>query len=134
MKTILIDTNVIIYHLRGKYIFPEHLINSDLKISAITHGEILFGINYSHRKASDLNQYNKILQVFDFEILDIDKNIIEAYSNIKYSLKSKGQSIEDFDILIAATAIAYRLPLFTYNIKHFKRIPNLILYQISNGQ
>ncbi|MEY4906232.1 MAG: hypothetical protein RLZZ292_4047, partial [Bacteroidota bacterium] len=31
------------------------------------------------------------------------------------------------DIFIAATAIANNLPIKTLNIKHFARIPNLIL-------
>jgi len=33
--------------------------------------------------------------------------------------------VENFDLLIAATAIHYQLILVTENVKHFKNIPGL---------
>mgnify|MGYP000223939463 CR=1 FL=1 len=56
----------------------------------------------------------------------------EAYELLKrycerYTPPSKGRSIEGFicDMLIAATAIRYKLILYTFNIKHFDWIDNL---------
>jgi predicted nucleic acid-binding protein len=36
--------------------------------------------------------------------------------------------IEDFDLVIAATALHYDLTLLTFNRRHFERIPDLRLY------
>lgn len=45
--------------------------------------------------------------------------------------KSRKQ-IEISDLMIAATAIYYQLPLATFNTKHFINVPNLILIENSD--
>jgi predicted nucleic acid-binding protein len=52
---------------------------------------------------------------------------MNAYGGIKADLQSKGTIIDEFDLLIAATAIVVGYTLVTNNIKYFKRIPSLIL-------
>lgn len=44
----------------------------------------------------------------------------------KYHL---GQDLDIPDAIIAASAVRYKLPLFTYNTKYFKFIPGLKLYK-----
>lgn len=44
---------------------------------------------------------------------------------MKSDLERKGMRIDDFDLLIGATALKNSLTLVTHNIKHFKRIPGL---------
>jgi tRNA(fMet)-specific endonuclease VapC len=48
---------------------------------------------------------------------------------IKTRLRQKGTLIEDFDLLIAATALNNNLVLVTNNVDHFTRIEKL---QIEN--
>lgn len=45
--------------------------------------------------------------------------------NINMNLKRKRKLIDIADLFIAATAIAYDLPLATLNRKHFERIEHL---------
>ena len=52
---------------------------------------------------------------------------MNAYGAIKTSLQSEGQIIDEFDLLIASTAIVHGYTLVTNNLKHFKRIENLSL-------
>ncbi len=47
-------------------------------------------------------------------------------------LKAKGKLIGHRDIIIAGICIANGLPLFTKNMTHFRMIPQLDLYSVSN--
>jgi len=54
---------------------------------------------------------------------------MERFAEIRAYLRRGGELISDFDILIGATAVFYDLTVLTYNMRHFKRIPDLKLYQ-----
>ncbi len=62
-------------------------------------------------------------------MLDLNEPIMERFAEIRAYLRRRGELISDFDILIGATAVFYDLTVLTYNIRHFKRIPDLKLYQ-----
>jgi tRNA(fMet)-specific endonuclease VapC len=64
-----------------------------------------------------------------FPLLDLNEPIMERFAEIRAYLRRRGELISDFDILIGATAVFYDLTVLTYNIRHFKRIPDLKLYQ-----
>lgn len=59
-------------------------------------------------------------------IISFDSKEMEIFTTTKVKMESKGLSIEDFDLLIAATAIAHDCTLVTRNLKHFQNIENLI--------
>jgi predicted nucleic acid-binding protein len=50
------------------------------------------------------------------------------YARIKRELDQRGIPLPDFDLLIAATAIATDRALITRNRRHFDRIPGLRIY------
>ena len=50
---------------------------------------------------------------------------IPDYAEIRQHLVSNGLSVEDFDILIGATARHYNLILVTDNVKHFSQMPGV---------
>jgi tRNA(fMet)-specific endonuclease VapC len=50
-----------------------------------------------------------------------------VFGEFKAQLRKQGSFIDDFDLLIAATAHRYRLTLITHNFEHFQRIPDLQL-------
>ena len=60
-------------------------------------------------------------------VLPFDSSCAKIAAEIYKDLKIRNLSVETDDILIAATAINYTLPLATINRKHFDKIPNLIL-------
>lgn len=47
------------------------------------------------------------------------------YGEIRYKLEHKGQRVDQFDLLIGATAIHHKMTLVTSNIKHFERMDGL---------
>jgi len=51
--------------------------------------------------------------------------ILEDYGDIKSFLRKNGQPLEDFDLLIGATAVAKNLVMVTENVRHLSRIPNI---------
>lgn len=50
---------------------------------------------------------------------------IRTYAKLRALLESQGNRLPDFDLLIAATAIAGGYTLVTHNTRHFSRIPGL---------
>jgi len=119
---ICLDTNVLIEILKGN----EHTVNSvnafdqPLAISSITTMELYYG---AHNKA-ELKKLEKFTS--HFRIVHLDETIsLKAVTLIHTYAKSHTLNIPD--ALIAATALVYRLPLMTYNIKDFHFIPDLEL-------
>lgn len=74
------------------------------------------------QKKADVNRLTNELPVLPFNA-DVAKIAADIYSN----LRRTNQLIEFRDIFIAATCVAYNMPLKTLNRKHFERIGNLKL-------
>ena len=119
---ICLDTNVLIEILKGN----ERTVNSinafdqPLAISSITTMELYYGA----RNKAEMKKLEKFTS--HFRIVHLDETISrKAVALIHTYAKSHMLNIPD--ALIAATALVYRLPLMTYNIKDFHFIPDLEL-------
>ena len=60
-----------------------------------------------------------------FPVIDIERAIMDVFGEIKSSLERRGTTVEDMDLLIAATALSHNLVLVTTNVKHFEKIQDL---------
>jgi predicted nucleic acid-binding protein len=60
-----------------------------------------------------------------FTVIEIGEQIAWTASRLSRDLDRRGLPIGDNDIWIAATALAYRLPLVSRNGRHFARVPGL---------
>jgi tRNA(fMet)-specific endonuclease VapC len=124
----LLDTNICIYWLKGIQNINSRVVEIDydsLAVSVITIAELLYGAYNS------ANIEKNISKVRDFEeaitVIELSRNCIQLYARIKAKLKGEGRIIDDFDILIAATALVNDCILVTNNVKHFERIDNIRL-------
>jgi len=122
---VLCDTDVIIEFYRNNFdIISElkKLGQERIAVSTITAGELLYGA----LNKRELNQIKKDLN--NLFILDIDKKTCEIFLNImeKYVLSHK---LALPDGLIAASAMAYDLELYTLNNKDYRFINGLRLYK-----
>ncbi len=63
------------------------------------------------------------------DVLPLNKPIMKRFARIRGHLRQTGSIIGQADVLIAATALHYNLTVVTRNIRHFERIPDLLLYQ-----
>lgn len=90
-------------------------------ISEITLAELYYGAAKSGRAKHYADV--KFIQEH-FEVLPI-KPVLKLFGQNKYTLEAKGMRIDDFDLLIASTALFNNLTIVTHNTKHFNRIQNL---------
>jgi len=93
-------------------------------ISEITVAELKFGVTNS--KAPEKNQVVLDQFLSGIQILPIFP-ALDTYAKEKARLRKSGNIIDDFDLLIGATAIAFDLVMVTNNTDHFKRIKKIEL-------
>lgn len=123
----LLDTNIIVDHLRKKMKLPEYIVKQHLSVSIITYAELIYGGYKSARQKKAFEIIEAFFKDFSIEIVNLDADIVRKFAEVKAYLDEKGERLEDFDILIASTALSYSYTLITRNLKHFKRIPKLII-------
>lgn len=123
----LLDTSTVI--LLGRLTDPSSL-PGDALISAITLAELSVG---PHMAASDEERAARQAHLqqaeADFEALSFDSDSARAFGTVAAWLRKSDRkpAARAFDALIAATAIAHGLPLFTCNPADFQGIPGLDL-------
>lgn len=125
MTKYLLDTNICIFFLQGKYNVPARIKEIGRKncyISEITVRELLYGAACSSKKEEHLAQVNEFVNLF--VVLPIYP-ILPFFAESKAELRKQGQLIDDFDILIGVTAVANKMTLVSENLKHLSRIPNI---------
>ncbi len=123
----LLDTDVLINHFRGKENIGLPIIGEGVGISIITLGELLYGVYKSNNPQNNLTKLEHDLIGIEVSTKNLDEITMYQFAKIKAQLEKKGQRLEDFDLLIAATALVNGFTLVTKNIKHFKRIKGLKL-------
>ncbi len=123
----LLDTNIIIDHLKEREIINEDILLSGAGISIISLGELIFGAHKSNNPQKSLNQVEISLKILKLEVVNLNGEVVSEFGKIKADLEIKGERLEDFDLLIAATALVNGFTLVTKNLKHFKRIKDLKL-------
>jgi tRNA(fMet)-specific endonuclease VapC len=130
----LIDTDIIIYSLKGNRPVQKWLLENQMIpkfISVITYGELMYGARKSKHPAKNSAAASRIAELFP--VIDINKGIIEIFGEIKAGLETRGNRIDDMDLLIASTAIYMNLSLVTNNKSHFGRIPDVVLENWENS-
>ena len=121
----LVDSDVLINFLKGEQDAVDtikRLQVQSLYISIISVGEILEGLLETKNKKK-LNSFKELLK--SLTVVNIDFVVIEKFASVRKFLRKKGLLIDNLDLLIASTCLAYDLSLVTRNTNHFKRIPDL---------
>jgi len=122
----VIDTSIFIQHFRASDKTKTRYWNlpngSALYVSAVTAYELYIGAPTAQKR----KDVHRLLD--PVTLLSFDSKAAEEAALIYQALRPRNQLIDHRDIMIAATAIAYELPLLTLNVKHFSRIPGLALY------
>lgn len=119
MDKYLIDSDVVIWYLKGrekeKVLLKNLSRRGDLYISVVTLTEVRAGLT---RKASKIIKALKDI----FEPLSLTPEIAELAGEFKQRYR-----LDIADMFIAATAVAEKLTLITYNKRHFP-MPQIVLH------
>lgn len=122
----LLDTSTCVNLLHGCKDVMAHILVSGVKecaISEITKIELLYGAMCSDRKEENRALALQLCHLF--EVIPIAE-CMDTFVNEKIRLRKMGMMIEDFDLLIAATAVSHQMTLVTGNAKHQGRLENIV--------
>jgi tRNA(fMet)-specific endonuclease VapC len=124
----LIDTDTVIYNLKGNLEVARNLkehIHDPMKLSVVTLMELYYGAHKSREVAGNLAKIRTLETVFD--ILPVSSECAEIFGMQKTALEREGRPLDDLDLILASSALAYNLVLVTNNTRHFGRISGLRL-------
>ena len=87
--------------------------------------ELYYGAFKSQQPVGNLAKIKTLEQAA--ETIPVGMETAELFGTLKAHLENKGERLDDFDLILAACAIAHNLILVTNNTGHFKRIADLKL-------
>ena len=126
---ILLDTNVILYLLRGKavgqWVKQSYQLDSRAErplVSMIAVGEILAVAERQKYGPEKRESLRSLLE--ELVIIEVKSPIADAYAKIQAFLQARGLPIGENDTWIAATAAATGSALLTSDRRHFGKLPS----------
>ncbi len=127
MKKYLLDSNICIFFIKGQYELNKKIAEvgeQNCFISEMTVAELKYGIENSNT----IETMRVIVEAFipKFAIVPI-YNSLNVYAKEKAKLRKQGLMLDDFDILIGATAISNDMIMVTNNVSHLNRLDNIII-------
>ncbi|UOQ67974.1 type II toxin-antitoxin system VapC family toxin [Hymenobacter volaticus] len=127
MKNCLLDTNICIYFIKGLYQLDrkiEEVGPQNCCISEMTVAELKYGVENS--KTPEIMR--PIVEAFipKFAVIPV-YDALDVYAAEKARLRRQGLMVDDFDILIGATAIVNNMVMVSNNYKHLSRLANIDL-------
>jgi tRNA(fMet)-specific endonuclease VapC len=127
--TYVLDTNTISGFMRGHPAIVAHVEATPrlaIRVPQPVLPEIAYGLARlprSKRKDDLVGLFRLIRQGFPRALWD--DMVTDHYGRAKALLESRGERIEDFDVAVAAHALAADAVLVTANQQHMARIPGL---------
>lgn len=122
-ELILVDTSVLIDHLRGRAEARDALIDARrggarLAGSVLTRTEILGGM-----RAAEKSPTHALLSALDW--ITVSEEIADAAGALARRYRASHPGVDIADYVIAATAEVVGAQLWTRNVKHFPMITGL---------
>ncbi len=121
----LLDTNIVIFLFKGKFGIGAKIDEVGIQnccISEITVAELYYGMEKSNKK---LEARRLIEEFFNgISVVPISSSL-KLFAKERARLEISGKTIDNFDLLIGATALEKGLIMVTNNVSHFSRIERL---------
>lgn len=121
----MLDTDSVSFALRGQGNVGARILErrpSELCLSSITVAELRYGA--ARRGSARLHELIDAF-VTNVAVLPFDETCAVHFGTLAAQLAARGTPIGDFDVLIAAHAMAVDATLVTNNTKHFARVREL---------
>lgn len=130
MGKYLLDTNICIFLLRGKYNVDKKMDEVGLEncyISEITVAELKYGAELGNRQGLVRRMQSLDEFIASVHVLPISETL-DLFAKEKARLRLAGTPADDnFDLLIGCTAIVYDLVMVTENLQDFKNFSGIRL-------
>jgi predicted nucleic acid-binding protein len=116
IRRFALDSDVLIWHLRGKPRVVEHVTalarKGALLVSAIARAEVLAGMRAGEEGST-------LLLLDNLETAPVTAAIADRAADAMRDLRSRGVTVHLADALIAATAVEHDAELHTCNPRHY---------------
>ncbi|MBW3624689.1 MAG: PIN domain-containing protein [Armatimonadetes bacterium] len=122
------DTDICVHWLRRNPSVRGRLLTlrpDQVAVSVITVGELYYGAAKSARKSMEISKVEAFLA--PIAILSLTDPVLRRFGDLKSDLEKAGERLDNFDLLIAASALTEGRVLVTHNTRHFRRIAGLSL-------
>jgi tRNA(fMet)-specific endonuclease VapC len=123
----LLDTCVISDFIKGEpgtQIRLRQTPPADIAVSVVTVMELRYGLLINPQRAHKVEPAIASL-LASITILALGSAEAEQVAQVRAILKTQGQPIGAYDVLIAATALQHNLLMVTANQREFDRVPGL---------
>lgn len=98
---------------------------ADQATTAITVGELVYGA--ARRGSPALSARVRELVDSAVTVLPFDRRAAEAYGRLRAELEREGRRLGEPDLRIASIALSRGVTLVTGNVRHFARVPGLVV-------
>ena len=99
--------------------------NGTLSTTVISLCELYAGAYGSREPQKELLKVQELLS--HFTVLNLDAEGAQRYGELVNEAKVRREPIGDFDLIVASIALNHAQAIVTRNIKHFSRVPGLIV-------
>jgi len=135
-SSVLLDTDVFSALLFGgpdATRYDTAISGRETLLSSFSQGEVLAGAAMREWGPRRLDELEGLLD--RMVLLEVTADVVRGYASIRAEAKRIGHPLDGpsqlIDRWIAATALAYRVPLLTGNRKHFDGFPGLELVEVA---
>lgn len=108
---------------------PEFAVDGELAVSAVTLGELHFGVLWAPTPEARAVRLHRLTTVErTFQALAVDDRVARSYGLLAALLRTSGRSPRPhaMDLLIAATAHAHGARLVTRNVKDLRGLEGVL--------
>jgi tRNA(fMet)-specific endonuclease VapC len=126
----LLDTNICVFYLRGKFNLAKAIEARGYENCCVSEVTVA-KLRYEAENSANPTKRHRLLDTFlqRIEIIPIT-DCIRTYAEVRVRLNRAGTPVHDnFDLMIAASAIYNKLTLVTDNLKDFINVAGI---QIEN--
>jgi tRNA(fMet)-specific endonuclease VapC len=125
----LLDTNTCIYYLNQSHPGVVRRLAAagpeEVAVSSLTVAELYFGAARSARPEANRGVLAAFLR--ELRSIPFDDRCGERFGAIRAERLATGRPVPDFDLAIAATALAHGLTLVSADRRHLSALPGLVV-------
>lgn len=129
LTNLLLDTSVLIDHLRGykpASDFLETVFNSGVLVSISTVSEMELYAGKSMENPAAEGAVNNFLKLFT--VLPVTTDIARQAGRLLR--RHRHQGLTPIDAIIAGTALEHSANLITRNVKHFRIVKGIVVFDV----